>query len=355
MSVFLSNSASEPAHRKAKNAFRSSLSLSKTGRRFLPVVRLFLMTGALFFLSACPSYTLLSEVQQRSLREKFEGQLLWLTQSMYVGEFYDDDRFQLLFPRSFDEIPYLRNLDGETISPPPSDGILPVGTRVRIERVTFPTGQEVFKRPIFTPRYVTWVKLRVAAGRGDTSLMKEAPHILLVPVSLSTEERFSSWLDRALAEQDPNPWLSALSPEIRAGVLEKKPVLGMRSKALEAAMGPFDRKSSASIELDGKERRAEVALWGKIRVTLVDDVVVDIAPHADGKMDKKEPASKDETPGNAKDLVAPIDPLAKSEEATAGTEATTAEETTAPPPTEAIAEEEALEDAKKVNQPQTTE
>lgn|GEM_PF-848217 len=302
-------------------------------------------------LAGCPSYTLLSEVQQRSLKESYEGKLLWLHQSMHVGQFYDDERFQLMFPRAFEDIPYLRNLDGETVTPPPADGVLPVGTRVRIEEVQFPTAQAVFGRPLMTARYTTWVRLRVAAGRGDTTLMKKAPHILLLPASLATEQRFSAWLESAISEEDPNPWLSSLDDDVRQGVLDKRPVVGMSSRAVLAAMGPYDKKSTTHVEHEGRRRRGQVAIWqskkNTWRVTLVDDVVIDVL--VNGKQADVAPQAEPDTPPTpSTDDAAPVEEQQPPAEPAASTdapapqagapEATTAEPSSTTPTEEAPAD-----------------
>ena len=56
---------------------------------------------------------------------KLEGEILWLHQSLFAGQFYDDDRYVLVHPRRFNNLSYLKNAEGEIIQPPPAQSIIP--------------------------------------------------------------------------------------------------------------------------------------------------------------------------------------------------------------------------------------
>lgn len=213
----------------------------------------------------------------KHIREDRDGKLYWLQQSMYVGQFYDDDRYRLLDPHRFEQISYLRTAEGDVLAPPPADGILPAGTRVRVERVAFPTGDNVFRRPLYTPRYTTWVYLRVARDRGDITLEHDRRHVLLLPAFLSDQPSFDQWFDAVLSDDDPNPRIRALSDEHRRGVDTKTPMEGMTYETLTMAMGFPDRISGEVQERDGRSMTVEVAIYGAVSVVLEDGKVVRVS------------------------------------------------------------------------------
>ena len=224
-------------------------------------------------LMSCASYTKIPQPDRGEISFAVEGKLLWLKQSLYVGQFYDDDRFELLHSRHFDELTYLRTLEGETIFPPPENGIVPAGTRVRVEQIAWPTAKTVFDRPLYTPRYTTWVFLRVGRDRGETRFERSKKHILLIPGGIPDRETFSQWFDTYFSEDDPNLWISQLPPEQRDGVLQKRAVVGMDYESLTAAMGYPDRIVREQQTNSTATQTIEVAIFGATSVVLEDGVV----------------------------------------------------------------------------------
>jgi hypothetical protein len=200
---------------------------------------LLLLSG---FSAACASYTVIPEGPRAAIDEAHTGELLYLKQSMYAGRFYDDDRFRLVHPRRFAELTYLLNAEGEAIPPPPSDEIIPAGTRVRVEKIEWPDGDAVFRRPLYTPRYTTWILLRVARERGSsTTIERDERHIMLLPGGISDQDTFEQWFTASLTAEDPNPWLLSLPEAQQQGIEQKKPVPGMSYEALTSALGFPDR------------------------------------------------------------------------------------------------------------------
>lgn len=228
---------------------------------------LLLLLGAL---ASCASYTVLSAGERGAVDEAHTGELLFLKQSMYAGRFYDDDRYRLLHPRRFSELTYLLNAEGEPILPPPSDEIIPAGTRVRVEKIEWPEGDAVFRRPLYTPRYTTWIFLRVARERGSsTTIERSERHIVLLPGGISDQETFEQWFSASLTATDPNPWMLGLSEAQQAAIEQKKPLEGMNYEALTAALGFPDRLARET--QDGAV--VEVAVYGATSVVLKDGVV----------------------------------------------------------------------------------
>ena len=228
-------------------------------------------------LSGCPNYAALDEVTRNEVSEIHDGELLWLKQSMYVGQFYDDDRYRLLSSRPFEEIDLLRTVEGDPIPPPPADGIVEAGTRARIVRIAWPTGGAVFKRPLYSPRYATWVFLRVGQARGKTYLERPKPHIVLLPGGIPDRATFDQWFEAFFAEDDPGDWLRSLPVAQRRAIFEKRAVLGMDYHALTAALGYPDRIDRPG----GDKDQREIAIYGALRITLDRGRISNIAGESD--------------------------------------------------------------------------
>lgn len=227
--------------------------------------------------SGCRSHSPLASHSQRDLQEAHAGESYWLRQSMYVGDFYDDDRYQLMDARRFEELRYLHTLEGDVISPPPARGIIPAGTRVQVEDIAFPTGDEVWRRPLYSPRYSTWVRLRVARDRGDVTLAYPKPHILLIPAYLPDRAAFDAYFEALLSRDDPNPFLRQLPAEERAAVETKRARVGMTREALHMALGFADRMRSEHQERGDRKVLVEVAVYGATSVVLEEGVVVRVS------------------------------------------------------------------------------
>ena len=218
----------------------------------------------------CANYSVIPDDARARLNEAHEGELLYVKQSLYAGRFYDDDRYRLVHPRRFEELTYLLNAEGEAIAPPPADEIIPAGTRVRIERMEWPEGDAVFRRPLYTPRYTTWIFLRVARGTGsEVTMERNERHVLLLPGGIDDESMFNAWFQAALSTTDPTPWLRTLSDTQRVAIAQKKPAKGMTYEALTSALGFPDRISQR--QQDGAA--VEVGTWGALSVVLRDGLV----------------------------------------------------------------------------------
>ena len=228
------------------------------------------------FATGCPGHTQIPVEEQQGIQNNFEGQIFWLQQSLYAGEFYDDDRYQLVHPRRFDALTYLKNAEGEIILPPPAQSIIPMGTRVRVEKIDFATQKNILKRPIFTPRYATWVFLRVAKARGDTLLEREKVHILLPPGGIHNQKAFELWLTTVINTEDPNPWLNKQGSAFREGIFQKRPVVGMDQRGLTAAMGMPDRLLQKPAQNKGG-KSTDVAVYGAVSIVLENGRVIRIS------------------------------------------------------------------------------
>jgi hypothetical protein len=166
----------------------------------------------------------------------------WLTTSMYVGLFYDDDKTRLLDYRPFSAIEDAKTYDGFTIYPPNSDETIPAGTLLKILDISFPKDQAFFKRPIYSPRDNIWIYLKVARERGNVNIFREQTHILLVPKNIISQAQLQTFLSNFLSKKDPNSWLLQQESYIQKAIFDKHPVIGMKREHVIAALGPAIRK-----------------------------------------------------------------------------------------------------------------
>lgn len=211
--------------------------------------------------TGCAHATPLPEDVRTTWQQKYDGKYLWLTQSLYYGQFYDDDRYQLVHARKFDQVLALTTFEGEPIFPPPEQGILPAGTKVYIEKIEWPTGDVIARRPLYTPRYDTWVYMRVGRAVGEVSFDKTNTHIFLVPGGVDNIGVLNDFFAATFSAEDPNPFLQSLSEDKQEAIAQKRAVRGMNYEALNAALGLPNKIERSEQMRDGRKVTVEVAIF----------------------------------------------------------------------------------------------
>lgn len=205
-----------------------------------------------------------------ALARTLAGEPRYLRVSMYVTPFFGDATKRLLTALPPDEVELLANPDGTPVSPGPIQGVLPVGTRVRIREVEFPSAMVMTQRVLFTPRTLVWIHLDVA-GNADAA----ARGVLVLRPGLRTSAELLSELERYLAADDPSPRLDAWPESVRAAVRAKEAQPEMPAEALEMAWGYPERKR---LELSGTQRQ-ETWTWPRKRsAVLLDGRVSSLSP-----------------------------------------------------------------------------
>jgi hypothetical protein len=199
-------------------------------RRALPLLSLL----PLVLSTACfPRASVPDEERQRVARE-LGGASRFVKVALHVGQFFGDVSKRLASDQPFDELELLESPSGQVVTPPRSDQVLPPGTQVRIARVEFPTGWEIARRVVMTPRYHPWIVLEVAG--------EPRPVILVLPQELTTFEEVRLELDRWLSTVDPTPALRELPPEQQRAIAAKQLVDDMPPRAVEMAWGYPEKK-----------------------------------------------------------------------------------------------------------------
>jgi len=205
----------------------------------------------------------LSKQTMKKVDSQVVKKTFWLKQSLYFGQFYDDNRYFLVNPSPFDEVMYLKMPDGQNVLPPDTKSIIPVGTKVTVQAIEWPDLHNYLNRPIFTPRSMPWMKLRFALDRGQVSLLRPQTFIYLLPINADNADQFETWFHSIFSETDTNAWFLGLTPEVQKAVLEKRVVKGMPREALVAALG----------EPHSWENGFEIANYKKQVVVLANNVV----------------------------------------------------------------------------------
>lgn len=196
-------------------------------------------------LAGCPSHTFLSVKDQEAICNKHEDQVYHLKQSFYVGPFFTYDDRMFISERAFDERALIESPGGDPILPSQPTGILPMGTRVKIQRIEFPTGSVVSNRKLKSPRHFTWVML------APQDIETDKPYVLVLTQDLRRPADFTSALRMFLVDQDPRDQFAA--PEELEAIAHKKLIKGMGVDAVFRSRGHPDkitRKQEAGAKVE---------------------------------------------------------------------------------------------------------
>ncbi|MEM7402413.1 MAG: hypothetical protein AAF310_00105 [Myxococcota bacterium] len=157
---------------------------------------------AIFLICGCTNHSRLTKPQRTLVQQRYAGKTFWLQTPLYAGFFYDDRRYRLAHPSSFDTLDALKTVDGYTILPPAHDDVIAAGTRVRIDHIRWPTPSNVFNAALYTPKQLAWVFCRIALDRGHVTLWRERPYILLVPKQVQSPQAFERWIATLLSKKE---------------------------------------------------------------------------------------------------------------------------------------------------------
>lgn len=222
------------------------------------------------FISGCVSITPAPDDKETKPLPQY-----WLTTSLYVGPFYDDDKVKLVDYRPFSALDDVQTLDGITVSPKSTEATIPAGSLVTIMSIDYPDEKTRMKRPIFSPRDHIWVSLKIGRERGRVTVFREKPHILVVPRMIETEEQLHGFLKRFLSNKDPNRWLLQQESYFQNGIFEKRPVVGMKRQHLVAALGPALKKQFQ--KASNFEEAKEIWHYHDYLIIIEDDAVTKIS------------------------------------------------------------------------------
>ncbi|HUB09334.1 MAG TPA: hypothetical protein VMB50_20180 [Myxococcales bacterium] len=197
---------------------------------------------AVLVLAGCTGNTLIPEPERVQLKDELVGHARYLRVACWVTPFFHDDGKLLITDEAPDELDLVDRPNGTPVDPGQAIGILPPGTRLRIEAVSFPTALEMADRLVMTPRYNPWVFLT----QPDQFGANVKPYVLVLHQDIHSRDEFLQELGRFLTDVDPTPELKAFPPAVQAAIAKKTLIAGMTLRQVEMAWGYPER-----IHIDG--------------------------------------------------------------------------------------------------------
>ncbi|HOX45289.1 MAG TPA: hypothetical protein PK668_16960 [Myxococcota bacterium] len=224
-----------------------------------------LAAASLVSLPGCATLTLLSEADQLAVQKAHQGGTFYLKQPWFVGPFYRYEDRLFVSERAFDERVLLESVGGEPMLPLEPTAILPLGRKVRVTQVEFPTGGAVEGRRLKSPRHFTWVLME------DLDQPGGLPYVMVLTQSFRTPKAFADAIGQYLVAEDPRPAFAARRPEVLDAIDRKVIIKGMRAEELMRSRGYPDQM------LRKKEGEVSVETWlyGKEREVILRDDAVD--------------------------------------------------------------------------------
>ena len=229
-------------------------------------------TAALLFLvTGCAGNALLPESDRVAVEDALAAHARYLKISSYVMPFFHEDTAWLLSDRATAETDYMDPTEHTQLDPGEPVGILPVGTLLRIEKISWPTGLTMVGREPNTPRDCPWVYLRpVETGTPAARLSAGKPFILVLRGDLRTRDEALTEINRYLTSQNPVTELHNLSSAIVDAVEHKMLHQGMAPEQVQQAWGYPER-----IHIDAP-KRTQLWTWpgGKQQAWFQEDLLV---------------------------------------------------------------------------------
>ncbi len=199
--------------------------------------RRLLIIGYCFVLSltGCQAYVLLSTPDQEKIQQDLKYRPFYLSYSLYYGQFYEYDDRYLVSERAFDERPLIESPGGAPILPPNPLGVLPMGTKMVIRQIDFPTKGNMAIHKLRSPRFFTWVTLELKDNPNGK------PYVLVLTPEFVSTEQFMSSLHEYLVIEDPRMAFETLPAEELRAIDTKTVWKGMSATALVRSRGYPDR------------------------------------------------------------------------------------------------------------------
>jgi len=193
-------------------------------------------------LTGCAGNSTLPESDRIALQSELGAHARYLKVAMWVAPLFQDPEGWLLSDQALDELDLIDDPTGKPVPPGASRGILPPGTRLRIDRLEFPTSFVIAQRPIYSPRFNPWIYLVPADDQGPASALAGGrPFVLVLPQHLKSKDDVLAQLDRYLSRDDVAIALHALPPQFQEAIDQKTVLAGMGPKEIEMAWGYPER------------------------------------------------------------------------------------------------------------------
>ncbi len=203
------------------------------------------------------------------LERRYVGRDLVLASSVYVSDFFGDDKLLFADARPFEIITMWRHDGAQAEVGAARAEIIPAGTPVRVTRVDYPVDPltaviDERSGMKLAPTAHTWLVVERTEQAGA------APLVLVLPKDIADENAFEAEVQKRLASpQWMAAWLGQSDPMHLARVFEKKVEPGMSSAALFAALGEpknaAEQRDAGTLEF--------VADYGDLQITVQGNLV----------------------------------------------------------------------------------
>ncbi len=181
--------------------------------------------------SGCVHYQLSSH-EQTQVTLRVQGAPRQLARSLWVTPFFRDDSKRLLTGDRPEDVELLVTPAGAPISPGDIQEVLPAGTHVKVQTVSFPSTWENVSRPILTPRDRPWVEL-IVDGRPATTL-----YVLVLRPDLKNEDDAIAEIGKWLTVDKLDEEIARLPVADQTAIRTRELVIGLSVRALELALSP---------------------------------------------------------------------------------------------------------------------
>jgi hypothetical protein len=234
--------------------------------------------------AGCPSRSRLAAADQRALILSLSIKTLYLKHSHFTGPFFAYSDKHYLSERAYDERVLIEKPNGDPLLPAGPTGIWPMGTKVRVLSIEFPTSGVIAGRKLRSPRHFTWVEIEAADRQGDER--QAATGVLVLTHEFKSRRHFLEVLDSLLVSVDPHKAFADRPQGVLSAIDHKQVLVGMRWDALLRARGHPDRvlrKESGGV-------RSERWVYSTKRVVNLIDGVVESAQGMDVRPARSEKA-----------------------------------------------------------------
>ena len=222
--------------------------------------------------SGCGHSPTLGPKERRIAAEQYVGQCFEVRHTSVIGDLYDDNERELISPYPFDEVFHQVDLLGAPMHPMHPRALVPAGTKVQVEAISYPGPLSLATRMLATPKDAIWLQLRLVPEHPDRQPLARPPLILPIVARAQSVAAFDSAVGRYLAPVgDVSRWMLGRKPAMRVAIAHKEVVVGMSREEMETALGPPWRWFSDQLP-DGTELK--VAWYPKNEVWLSQGQVV---------------------------------------------------------------------------------
>jgi hypothetical protein len=187
----------------------------------------------------CGHGTTLAPDGRRIVAEQYIGHRFEVRHTSVIGDLYDDNERELISPYPFDEVFHQVDLLGAPMHPGHPRALVPAGTAVQIEAISYPGPTSWTRRMLATPRDAIWLQLRLVPEHADREPLARPPLILPIVAGPLSVAAFDRAVGRYLAPVgDVSRWMLGRKPAIAVAIAHKEVLVGMSQEEMETALGP---------------------------------------------------------------------------------------------------------------------